>query len=359
MNQRAMDGTAIVLCEGAFGTPSGKTAHGLVRYTGRYRVLGIIDSRWAGRDAGEVLDGHPRGIPVFRSLTEALRIPETIQYLVIGLAPDGGRLPDSYRPLVKAALRAGLHVDSGLHQFLGDDPEFGRLARKHGVRIRDVRRPPPREQLHFFTGKIEEVTAVRIAVLGTDSAVGKRTTALELTQALTARGCKTVMVGTGQTAWMQGIKHCIVLDALINDFVSGEVEHAICRAFDEERPQAIILEGQGCVTHPAYPGGFELIAAGRPRGIVLQHAPRRLHYDGFPQYALGPLAREMQILELLSQAPVIALTLNHEGMAEEEIPGELLALETRFGRPAFDVLRGGAEGLARLVIKAFDLGPAA
>ena len=351
-----MDGTAIVLCEGAFGTPSGKTAHGLVRHTDRYRVLGVIDSRWAGRDAGEVLDSQPRGIPIYRSLKEALQIPETIQYLVIGLAPDGGRLPEIYRPIIVEALQAGLHVDSGLHQFLGDDPEFARLAQEHNVRIRDVRRPPPREQLHFFTGKIEEVTAVRIAVLGTDSAVGKRTTALQLTQALNVLGCKAVMVGTGQTAWMQGVKYGIILDSLVNDFVTGEIEQIIYRAFVEERPKAIILEGQGCITHPAYPGGFELIAAGRPQGLVLQHAPRRLHYDGFPQYPLAPLDREIQILELLSQAPVIALSLNHEGMTDGEIPKELQALEDRYGRPAFDILKGGAEGLARLVMKTFDLG---
>ena len=350
-----MDGTAIVLCEGAFGTPSGKTAHGLVRYTDRYQVLGVIDSRWAGRDAGEVLDRAFRGIPIFRSLKEALRIPERLQYLVIGLAPDGGRLPDEYRGVVREALEAGLHIDSGLHDFLGDDPEFAGLAQEHNVCIRDVRRPPPREQLHFFSGKIEEVTAVRIAVLGTDSAVGKRTTALKLTQTLNALGCKTVMVGTGQTAWMQGVKHCIIIDSLVNDFVTGEIEQIIHTAFVEERPRAIILEGQGCITHPAYPGGFELIAAGRPHGIVLQHAPRRLHYDGFPQYPLSPVHREIRILELLSGVPVVALSLNHEGIIDAEIPTELRALEERYGRPTFDILTGGAEGLARLVMKSFDL----
>lgn len=356
MSRSPIDGTAVVLCEGAFGTPSGKTAHGLVRYTDRYRILGVIDSQWAGRDAGEVLDGRPRRIPIFRSLQEVLRMPERVQYLVVGLAPDGGCLPDSYRPIIREALEAGLHVDSGLHQFLGDDPEFARLARGHKVRIRDVRRPPPREQLHFFTGKIEEVTAVRIAVLGTDSAVGKRTTALSLTQALNASGCRAVMVGTGQTAWMQGVKYCIILDSLVNDFVSGEIEQIVYRAFVEERPKVIVLEGQGCITHPAYPGGFELIAAGRPHGIVLQHAPRRLHYDGFPQFPLSPLHREIQILELLSQAPVVALTLNHEGMTEEDIGKEIRALEDEHGRPAFDILKGGAEGLTRLLVKSFHLG---
>src|SRR5262249_44506235 len=61
MAKRAAEGTAVVLCEGMFGGTGGKTAHGLVRHTERYRVRAVIDSRLAGRDAGEVLDGAPAG----------------------------------------------------------------------------------------------------------------------------------------------------------------------------------------------------------------------------------------------------------------------------------------------------------
>ena len=58
-----IDGKAVVYAEGAFNTPNGKTAHGLVRFTERYSVMGVIDSRYAGKDAGTVLDGKPAGIP--------------------------------------------------------------------------------------------------------------------------------------------------------------------------------------------------------------------------------------------------------------------------------------------------------
>ena len=154
-----MDGTALVYCEGAFGTPVGKTANGLVRYTARYQILGVIDSTQAGKDAGTVLDGTPVGIPVFGSLAAAIAgLTTRPDYLVIGLAPDGGQLPGEARATVREAIQAGLRIDSGLHQFLGDDPEFAALARESGVTIRDVRRPPSRDQLHFFTGKIDEVT---------------------------------------------------------------------------------------------------------------------------------------------------------------------------------------------------------
>ncbi len=334
-----MDGTAIVYCEGAFATPTGKTANGLVRFTARYKIVGVIDSTKAGRDAGEVLDGKPNGIPIFASVTDAVeQLEMRPNYFVIGLAPDGGKLPDSAREAVERAMEYGMNVDSGLHEFLADDPEFFGLAYHHNVIIRDVRRPPPRSQLHFFTGKIEEVKALKIAVLGTDSAIGKRTTAIKLNQALNAAGIKSELIGTGQTSWLQGVKYGLVLDSLVNDFVTGEIEHAIYEAWSNERPQVILLEGQGSIAHPAYPGGFDLIAAGSVDGIILQHAPARKVYDGFDNYPMGELSREIQILELLAERPVIALTINHEAMTEAEVRSTIADYEKRYGKPTTDVL---------------------
>jgi uncharacterized NAD-dependent epimerase/dehydratase family protein len=351
----APDGVAIVYCEGAFNTPNGKTAHGLVRRTKRYEVAAVIDSVHAGRDAREVLDGRAAGIPVAGRLQAALeaaaRRGRPATHLVIGLAPDGGRLPPAAREAVKEAIRAGLDVDCGLHDFLGDDPEVSSLAREHGACLRDVRKPPPRSELHFFSGKIEEVSALKIAVLGTDSAVGKRTTAWLLVDALEAAGVRAEMVGTGQTAWMQGARYSIVLDSLVNDFVAGEIEHAVWRAWKEAPPppRVIVIEGQGSLMNPAYPGGHEILAAGRPDAVVMQHAPTRREYDGFPGYPLHPLARQIEAVELISGKPVIAVTVNHEGLAPREVPAvcERLAAET--GLPTFDVLLEGADGLAAVV----------
>ena len=345
-----MDGTAIVYCDGAFGTPNGKTANGLVRYTARYQVLGVIDSTLAGRDAGEILDGARANIPIFASLSEALAsLASRPDYFVIGLAPDGGQLPSTARDAVCAAITAGLHVDSGLHQFLGDDPEFAALAAAHQVRIRDVRRPPDRSQLHFFSGKIDQVRALRLAVLGTDSAIGKRTTTVRLNQALNAAGIRSEMIGTGQTSWLQGVRYGLLLDSLINDFVTGEIEHAIYEAWINEHPEVILLEGQGSLAHPAYPGGFELIGAGRVDGVILQHAPSRRVYDGFDNYPMGSLDREIQLIELLAQRPVIALTINHENMTREEVEETVAAYEQRYQRPTVDVLWHGCDKLVAAV----------
>ena len=100
--------------------------------------------------------------------------------------------------------------------------------------------------------------------------------------------------------------------------------------------------------NPAYPGGFEILAAGRPDLIVLQHAPARRDYDGFPGYPIQPLEVQIRALELLSPAPVIAVTVNHEGLRREEVPAACAAILRATGLPAFDVLLDGGEGLARV-----------
>ncbi len=344
------EGNAVVYCEGAFNTPNGKTAHGLVRLTRRYGVLSVIDSRYAGQDAGAVLDGQSKGIPILADIDQAIQCAHDLgtpaSHLVVGLAPDGGRLSVSARADIKKALKLGLNVDCGLHDFLSEDPEISRLADRNGVRLRDVRKPPPRSQLHFFSGKIEQVTALKVAVLGTDSAVGKRTTAWRIILALGEAGITAEMIGTGQTSWMQGAEYCIIMDSLINDFVSGEIEHAVWTAWTEKRPQVIVIEGQGSLMNPAYPGGFEILAAGRPDMIVLQHAPARKDYDGFPGYPIHPLAKQIQVIELLSGKPVVAITLNHEGMTRDEVSGACRLIEKQTGLPAFDVLLDGAASLA-------------
>jgi uncharacterized NAD-dependent epimerase/dehydratase family protein len=343
------DGSAIVYCEGAFGTPNGKTAHGLVRRTARYDVLSVIDSRRQGADAGEILDGKPVGIPVLADLGAALEDAAArgvrATHFVVGLAPDGGRLPAPARATVAEALRRGLHVDCGLHDFLSEDPELTELARASGASIRDVRKPPERSELHFFSGKIEEVKSLKVALLGTDSAVGKRTTAWILVDALTEAGHPAELVGTGQTAWMQGARFGIVLDSIVNDFVSGEIEHAVWSAWDASRPDAIVLEGQGSLMNPAYPGGFELLAAGRPDVVILQHAPGREDYDGFPGYPIHPLETQIHAVELLSGKPVVAIALNHENLSPGDLERQRESIAAATGLPVCDVLRDGSGAL--------------
>jgi uncharacterized NAD-dependent epimerase/dehydratase family protein len=343
------EGNAIVYCEGAFATTNGKTAHGLIRRTKRYRIISVVDSKYSGKDAGEILDGRPNGIPIYSGVREAVEkatlygVPAT--HFVVGLAPDGGRLSSKGREDVRNAIEFGLNVDCGLHDLLSEDEDIVYLAKQHNIMIRDIRKPPPREELHFFSGKIEEVESLKIAVLGTDSAIGKRTTAWLLVEAFERAGLSVEMVGTGQTAWMQGVRYGLILDALIVDFVTGEIEHAVWNAWEEKKPDVIIIEGQGSLLNPAYPGGIEILSAGRPDIIVLQHAPARKEYDGFPGYTLHPLDEQIRALEVVSVSKVVAITINHENTSIEDIEEVCRQVSDKTGLPTADVLLSGADSL--------------
>jgi uncharacterized NAD-dependent epimerase/dehydratase family protein len=341
------EGNAIIYCQGAFATTYGKTAHGLIRRAKRYRILSVVDSRHTGGDSGTILDGRPNNIPVYAELREAIDAAKETDrpatHMVIGLATDGGRLSSEVRNDVIKAIKLGLNVDSGLHDFLTEDTQISALAATYGIQLRDVRKTPPRKELHFFSGKIEEVASLKVAILGTDSAVGKRTTAWMLVEAFQAAGLTAELIGTGQTAWMQGVRYSIILDSLINDFVSGEIEHAVWTAWKEIQPDVIVIEGQGSLMNPAYPGGFEILAAGRPDAVVLQHAPARIEYDGFPGYPINSLQEQIQVIELLSGKPVVAVTINHEGLPLKEVPGVCADITRSTGLPACDILLQGPD----------------
>lgn len=347
-----LDGKAIVYAEHAFNSTEGKTANGLVRFTQRYEIVGVIDSDYSGQDAGMVLDGRPNGILVYSSLQTALSSlskESQPQKLVLGIAPDGGKLPPEARACVVQALEHGLGIDNGLHDLLGEDPELKALAAKHNCVIRDIRKTPSRDQLHFFSGEITKIDCLRIAVLGTDSAVGKRTSAWLIVQGLESSGIKSVFVGTGQTAWLQGARYSMILDSCINDYVSGEIEHQICQAWKNERPDVIVIEGQGSLMHPAYPSGCEILASGQPHFVILQHSPKRTFHDGFPSFEIAPLKKQIQAIELLLGRKVLAITLNHEDMKEGEIQAFCHSIFKSTQIPTFEILTQGTHGILKLI----------
>jgi uncharacterized NAD-dependent epimerase/dehydratase family protein len=112
----------------------------------------------------------------------------------------------------------------------------------------------------------------------------------------------------------------------------------------------IVIEGQGSLMNPAYPGGFEILAAARPDLVVLQHAPARRFYDGFPGHRMHPLAQQIEVIERLSSKPVVALTVNHEDMPRKSVPLMCEALTRVTGLPAFDVLLEGPDALIELLL---------
>ncbi|MGJ8696897.1 MAG: DUF1611 domain-containing protein [Verrucomicrobiaceae bacterium] len=346
--------TAIVYCEGHFGEIDGKTANGLVRHSEKYEILSIIDSKKAGQDAGKILDDQPNGIPIFRSLDQALSDAGCIpDYFIFGIAPASGMLSPDERTLIIRAIRYGMNIVNGLHEFLNDDPEFVEAAADSGVVIRDVRRPRDKKHLRVFSGRIANVTCPRIAVLGTDCAIGKRTTATVLTRALNERGIKAVMIGTGQTGLIQGARYGLALDAVPSQFCAGELEATIVEAFENEDPDVILIEGQGSLSHPAYSTSSFIIRGSCPQGVVLQHAPKRTHRCDFELMAMPDPATEINLIETFAQTKVIGLTLNHEGMTDAEVSTSIAEYEEQFGIPVSDALTRSPDRLVEMVLSAF------
>ena len=162
--------TAIVYCEGNFGAIDGKTANGLVRHSEKYEILSVIDRAKAGLDAGEVLDDTPNGIPICKSLDEAIALADRVpDFLIFGMAPSTGMLSPAERLLMLEAMSRGMGLVNGLHEFLNDDPEFAAASALHEVTILDVRRPRDKKDLRMWSGGISDVTCPRIAILGNQS----------------------------------------------------------------------------------------------------------------------------------------------------------------------------------------------
>ena len=350
--------TAIVLSEKAFGRTGGKTSHGLVRHSLRFKILGVIDSTRAGQDAGELLDGKKNGIPIYKSVKHALeKVSKKPDYLIVGVATVGGMLPREFRPAIKEALKNEVNVISGLHEWLADDPEFAKLAKEHGVTITDIRREPPLKKMHYYRNLASKMKAVRIPVLGTDAASGKRTTAVILTKELNKRGIKTSFVATGQTGLLQGSKFGIPLDAIRGDYVVGELENAIDMAYRAEHPEVIVVEGQGALSHPAYvTGSRAIVNASSPNAVVLQHAPAR-KYRTFHETELhlpnGTIDGEIELIKIFAGCDVIAISINHQGMTRKQVEEKIAEYEARYGIPACDPLVDGAGKIADAIVKRF------
>ena len=327
---------AVLLTAGLYATPNGKTAHGLVRGPSRYRVLALVDDASAGRDAGELLDGVTRGIPIAATLAGALAAaPGKPDVAVIGVATHGGVLTPELRDLVRDSIAAGLGIVNGLHTFVSEDAELASLAERRGVEIIDVRKPKPRSQLRFWSGEIGRVRAPRVAVLGTDCALGKRTTCQAVAAACRAAGLRAEIVYTGQTGWLQGLEHGFILDSTVNDFVSGELEGAILDCDRAASPDVILLEGQSALRNPSGPCGAELLLSGGARGVLLQHAPARRYFDGTEElgYEIPPVRTEIELIAYYG-ARVLALTLNDSGLPTAERESARRGLEAAAGVPA-------------------------
>jgi uncharacterized NAD-dependent epimerase/dehydratase family protein len=332
--------TFLIIAEGLFAPETAKTANAAIRYLPD-RVVAVLDSHHAGRTVQDVL-GYGGTIPVVGTIAEGFaRGPEA---LLIGIAPAGGRLPPEWRAWVLAAIDRGMHIWSGLHTHLGDDPEFAARARARDVEIRDLRRPPP--DLPVSNGLARDVDAFVVLSVGTDSNSGKMTAQVQLVEQLRRRGLRTSFVATGQTGiLLEGWG--IAVDAVVADFIGGAAERLVLQGARDA--DVVLLEGQGSLVHPGYSGvTLGLLHGGCPAAMILCHQASR-RFIG--QYSPGrrawvpipPLAemarRYEEALRPLRHARVIGIALNTYDLSDAQARAAVAAAEHETGLPATDPVR--------------------
>jgi len=330
----------LILAEGYSGDPHyGKTARGVIRY-GPDPVVALLDSE----RAGEVQDG----IPIVGAVDDALRFDPT--HALVGVATQGGRFPPAWRELLKSCIARGLHVVSGLHEFLGDDLELTELARRHDVTLTDLRRPP--EDLNVPTGENLTHGARVVHTVGSDCAIGKKTMALELDLEARRRGLASVFVPTGQT----GIAIAgwgIAVDAVIADFLAGAGERLVVEG--ARRGDLLWVEGQGAICHPLYSGvTLGLLHGCAPHALVLCHKAGATEIEGCPGHPIPPLPELVETYERVSlparRARVAAIALNTAGLGEAEARAAAARVEAETGLTADDPVRFGAGMLLDAVL---------
>ena len=341
--QEALDAPvpAVVLAEGEFGEPDGKTANGVVMHSELFDVGAVVDSTSVGRTASAVL-GRPDipDVPVVSSVSEALEEAPETEALVVGIAPVGGALPDALTRQIEDAIKAGCDVVSGLHAFLSDSERWSALAAEHGVKLFDVRRTPDVGELRIATGRAVDVDADVVLVAGTDCATGKRTTCFELYRAARERGLDAEWVATGQTGILVGADRGVVVDRVPADFVAGVVEDMVVDV--AEGADLVFVEGQAAITHRSYGGvSLGILQGAWPDSVVIVDDPDRAK-RAMGRFTVPAVSRERDLIETLSEATVAAVS----------TWGEPATATAESGLPAANVYhRGGAEKLLEAVLE--------
>lgn len=348
----------VILTEGQFAPHSGKTAFGVIRY-GRDEVVAVLDSTLAGHNVAEWIPGHD--IPIVGSLDDALDLPGRPRpdTLLIGIAPTGGRLPDSWHLVLHAAIDAGLELHSGLHTFLGDDPELSSAAAIAGVRIVDYRRPP--ERYETAVGRLHRPGKRVILTVGTDCAIGKMSVALELRDAGRAAGDPVSFVPTGQTGMMID-GWGVAVDRVISDFLNGTVEWLVEEG--ERLGDWVIVEGQGSLDHPAYSAvTLGLVHGATPHAMILVHRAGQEEKDfdhpterSFPIADLpGFIDLHERVAATVAPSKVVAIAVNTSQLPDAvEARRAVDAIAAETGLPADDPVRFGGARLWAETKRAVD-----
>jgi uncharacterized NAD-dependent epimerase/dehydratase family protein len=325
---------AILLHEGIRGT-HGKTGLAYLRY-GEASIVAVIDGQCTGESLS-ALTGieRTRDIPIVGNVQEALTYHPDV--LLIGIAPSGGVLPDAWWEEVKQGVAAGLSLVNGLHTPLAS--RFERLQERQW--IWDIRQEP--KELNIGKGKARSLSCQRLLTVGTDMAVGKMSTSLEIYRAAQQRGIKAKFLPTGQGG-LAIAGDGIALDAIRVDFAAGAVEQMVMDWGNDYN--LLIVEGQGSLLHPGSTATLPLMRGSQPTGLILVHRAEQQFIRDVPELAIPPLSKVVQLYEQLASAggvftpvSVIAIALNTFHLSVEAAQQAIEQVKEETGLPCTDIVR--------------------
>ncbi len=339
----------VILAIDAFDYILNKTGNMLLRYRPE-DVVAIIDPKKANKTANSVL-GYGGDVPVVSSFKETLHLhPDS---LVIGNAPPGGIINDDYRDEISEAIQAKCDIYNGMHVFLNDDDNFKQSAKKYGVSLYDLRRPP--KPLHFSTGSWVNRKIPVLLVVGTDCDTGKMTTAWEITQRLRELGKKVAFLGTGQTGILLSGAG-VPIDAVVSDFMAGEVEHHINTI--SSGMDLVIVEGQGAISNYAYSGvTLGLIHGAMPDFLIMTHDPgRELDVLDYPLPDIQKMLNlHLDLLAPFKESIFLGFNLLTYKLDEKTAFEIIEKFSEIYKLPVTDLIRFGDRELISQIAKAIDI----
>src|SRR5262245_16590093 len=332
----------IILTEGHTEPHAGKTASCIIRYRGE-DVVALLDGTQVGKTSGDLL-GVGR-VPIVGRLDD---VPEA-NTLLLGIAPPGGKIPPPWRAIILDAIaRRKMDVISGLHDFVGDDPDFSQAAKASGISIYDVRK---NSEKTIARRKGLRPDCLRVHAVGHDCSIGKMVVSIEVANGLKQRGHDAKFIATGQTGIMvEG--DGLPIDCIVADFVSGAAEKLV---LDNQHHEILVVEGQGSLVHPSYSGvTLSLLHGCAPQALIMCYEVGRERVTGVESVAIPPLQEIIRIYELMANVhqacKIIGIGINGRRLNKEEAARERARVRAEFGLPACDVIRDGPDELVEAVL---------
>ena len=333
----------VVLAINSFNHIENKTGNMLIRYM-QDEVVAIIDPEKKGLTSNDVIQ-IGGDIPVVGSFNDAKKYNP--DHLVIGNAPQGGIVSNQMLIEIKEAIRSGINIVSGMHEFLSKDIHLKKLAEQFGSKIIDLRMPPSPPS--FSKGSWRKRNIPVLLVVGTDCDTGKMTTAWEIKTRLSDLNKKVKFIGTGQTGIL--LSDGIAIDAVISDFMSGEIENLIDSKVANDT-DLIIVEGQGALSNYAYSGvTLGLMHGCMPDYLILTHDPSRS--KDVMGHKIPDIKELMQLhIDLMSpfkRSSFIGINLLTFEMGESIAKNTINEFESLYKLPTTDLIRFGDSNLIKSI----------